>query len=942
MRNQYLSIIALLFSTLNGYTQSVELTPSCGTPNTQVEIFFDAKNTPLQNANKVYAHAGVVTVNTSEPKGSDWKYVKGNWGQDNGLGEMTRVEGSTTQWKLTLSPTLRAYFGVPASEEIYWLALVFRNANGTAQTSPDIFIRVGSFIHITSPEQKEVFIEQGSNITFTVKACPDVDELRIETDEGNGFQLLKVASGNVNTLDAVFTPGSTGVIKIRVTATTGTEQKIIEREFNIFIKAESVIAEIPKGTKPGINYYPDDDTKITLVLETPVPKDFVFVAGDFNNWTADPNYFMKQTPDGKHFWLTIENLIPGKEYVFQYWVDGKIKIGDPYADKVADPWNDEFIPASTYPNLPDYNKREFGIATVLQTAQIPYTWSSGEANWVRPHPEHLIIYELLIRDFIGSRNYKDLADTLSYFKRLGVNAIELMPIMEFEGNLSWGYNPSYFFAPDKFYGSKNDLKRFIDLAHQNGIAVILDIALNHAFGQNPMVQMYWDSQNNRPAANNPWFNPIAKHPFNVGYDFNHESPYTKAFVDSVTRYWIRGFHIDGYRFDLSKGFSQRETFGNVNFWSSYDQSRIDIWNNISKRIWDLDPNAIIILEHFADINEEMVLGNMGMYLWKNLNHDYREVLKGNTNQPISNDALKKIFVSYSESHDEERTAYDMLSFGTSSADYNIRAEKIFLNRAKMGAAFLFTLPGPKMLWQFQEFGYDKSINHCPNGTNSPDCRLDNKPLVWGQGSLNYYENDERQKLFKTFAGIFKLVNQHIEVFKSGNTTWTNTGAARRINITHPDMDVTIIGNFGTTAQNISPEFSKAGIWYDYFSGASINVSAPNATVRLAAGEFNIFTTKLLDAPGAELITSLEPGEKTQYVQLYPNPVNNRLTASMERTLPAEQIQIFDMQGKKILVSYDQINDTKVEIETSYLTQGFYIIKINTGKQVITKKFQKTN
>ena len=57
-----------------------------------------------------------------------------------------------------------------------------------------------------------------------------------------------------------------------------------------------------------------------------------------------------------------------------------------------------------------------------------------------------------------------------------------MPFNEFEGNDSWGYNPDFYFAPDKYYGPKNTLKEFIDSCHSKGIAVIMDIALNHSFG----------------------------------------------------------------------------------------------------------------------------------------------------------------------------------------------------------------------------------------------------------------------------------------------------------------------------------------------------------------------------------------------------------------------------------------------------------------------------
>ena len=139
--------------------------------------------------------------------------------------------------------------------------------------------------------------------------------------------------------------------------------------------------------------------------------------------------------------------------------------------------------------------------------------------------------------------------------------------------------------------------------------------------------------------------------------------------------------------------------------------------------------------------------------------DFREVMKGNTSQAIGN-ALAKTHVSYMESHDEERVTFDMQTNGKNSTAYNIKDISISLDRMKMAAAFLYTLPGSKMLWQFQELGYDKSINTCSDGTVKDNCRLDNKPLVWGSGSLSYFTDTERQKVFETFASINKLVNNN--------------------------------------------------------------------------------------------------------------------------------------------------------------------------------------
>ncbi len=209
-----------------------------------------------------------------------------------------------------------------------------------------------------------------------------------------------------------------------------------------------------------------------------------------------------------------------------------------------------------------------GIATVLQTAQQPYSWQIND--FTPPAVEDMVVYELLIRDFTALHSYQSLSDTINYFKRLGVNVIELMPVSEFEGNISWGgYNPNYYFAPDKYYGPKNTLKTFIDLCHANGIAVVLDIVLNHSFGTSPpYVMLYWDKINKRPSANSPFYNPIAKHDFNVGYDFNHESQATKAFTKRVVNFWITEYKIDGFRFDLSKGFTQKNTLGNTAAWGA--------------------------------------------------------------------------------------------------------------------------------------------------------------------------------------------------------------------------------------------------------------------------------------------------------------------------------------------------------------------------------------
>jgi 1,4-alpha-glucan branching enzyme len=196
--------------------------------------------------------------------------------------------------------------------------------------------------------------------------------------------------------------------------------------------------------------------------------------------------------DGDFFWLEINGLTSGQPYLFQYYIDGKLKIADPYTDQIADPWNDQYITSTTYPDLPAYPEgKTEGIASVLQPGQEQYQWET--TDFQVPDKNKLVIYEMLVRDFDENHSYQSVIDRLDYLEDLNINVLELMPVNEFEGNSSWGYNPSFYFAPDKYYGPKNDLKKLVDECHKRGIAVVIDMVLNHSYGQSPLAQMYWDN-----------------------------------------------------------------------------------------------------------------------------------------------------------------------------------------------------------------------------------------------------------------------------------------------------------------------------------------------------------------------------------------------------------------------------------------------------------------
>ena len=740
------------------------------------------------------------------------------------------------------------FYGAPTGKPIMGLTMVFNNGSWNNEGKDfansgckDFFVPlnyvVGLFVQITEPSSSSFFTLLNDTISVIAEAN---NSTTIELYHDNIF----ISSTNDSILNDTIIVTEPGEHWIKVVAKNGEDSVADTASYRV--RESNQIAELPAGLKEGINYM--DTSGVTLVLLAP-EKEFVYIIGDFNDWRIENKYLMNQTPDGEYFWIEIDSLIKGKEYVYQYLVEGEIRIGDPYAEKVLDPSNDPWINEQTYPGLISYPVgKTTDIATVFQTDQDTFQWSV--TDFTPPDVEDMVIYELLIRDFTALHTYQSLIDTLSYLIDLGINVIELMPVNEFEGNLSWGYNPSYYFAPDKYYGPASDLMRFIDTCHYHGIAVLLDMVLNHSFGQSPMVKMYWDPENQQPAANSPWFNRVATHNFNVGYDMNHESTYTQKFFVNVVRFWLEKYNVDGFRFDLSKGFCQKNTLGDVEEWGKYDAARIHTWKSYADSIWKINPETLVILEHFAENSEETELASYGMLVWGNSNYNYARAGMGwnySGKSDFSWGSYKTRgfsephLVTYMESHDEERQLKEILTWGNNTnPNYIIRKNlSLSLVRAELSAAFFFTIPGPKMIWQFEELGYDYSINY--------DCRTCEKPIRW-----DYFDQPERQRLYQSFSELIKL-KKDFEAFSSTDFTIDVSDTLKTIHIEHPSMDVVIAGNFDAWPRTIDPVFTKTGIWYDYFSGDSLDVTNVHTPLNFDISEYRIYTSVKLPAP--EIITA---------------------------------------------------------------------------------------
>ncbi len=917
--------LLLFCSTFSLFGQVIVTTPMFPADKDSVTILFDAAkgNAELKDVPPpIYAHTGVITDKSTSP--GDWKYVVAGWSENIPKAQMTPLGNNL--YELKINPSIRNFYGVPSNEEILKMAFVFRNSNGSKvgrnEDGGDIFADVYpsvTSVNIVLPSNKELYLRQSDTIIISA-VSPLADSLKII----HHTEIHKAVAGKY-IYDTILADnfGQNWMKRwIKVIAENDTASAA--DSFFYTVIPSSPVASLPPDISDGINYL--DEYSAILCLYAPGKK-HAFLLGDFNDWKIDSTYYMNITPDGKRFWIQLGNLIPKKEYIFQYLVNGSIQIGDPYADKVSD-WNDAYISSTTYPGLMPYpSGKASGVATYLQTDQDPYPWKS--ISFTPPAITDLVIYELLIRDFTSRHDFPSLIDTLDYLKNLGINAIELMPIMEFEGNISWGYNPDFSFAVDKYYGTKNGLKQFVEAAHSKGIAVILDIVCNHHFGLSPLVQLYWDGSGQRPAADNPWFNQIPRHPYNVGYDFNHESPATKSYMERLVKYWLQEYRVDGYRFDLSKGFTQKNSYpDNVSLWGQYDGNRISILKNYCNVIHSVKPEAYVILEHFADNTEEKELSANDMLLWGNMNGPYGQAAMGynsNNTSDLSWASYKKRgwtqpnLIAYMESHDEERLMFKNIKYGNSTQPpYNPKDTTTALKRMELDANFFFSIPGPKMIWQFGELGYDYSINY-PSGTS--DSRLSPKPIRW-----DYYNQWRRHYTQQIFASLIHL-KKNQAAFRTTDFTLDVGTAVKRIQLRHSSMDATILGNFDIIDRDIVPNFTKSGVWYEYFTGDSLNVVSTIDPLPFHAGEYRLYTTLRLPKP---VFTSVDdhPGivSKKNAVQVYPNPSDGIFYFEFNLDKPGlARLCIYNLYGQKIGIIFSE-----------HLGQGKHLFQWN-GQDGVSRK-----
>jgi len=508
-------------------------------------------------------------------------------------------------------------------------------------------------------------------------------------------------------------------------------------------------------------------------------------------------------------------------------------------------------------------------------------------------------------------------------------------------------------ALDKYYGTEDKFKEFIDVCHQNGIAVILDVALNHAFGRNPLVRMWMNDPDNdgwgEPSSENPYFNETPRHSYNVGSDFNHQSSLTQEYTKRVVKHWIEDFKVDGFRWDLTKGFTQNCSGSDEGCTNSYQQDRVDILKTYADYSWSLDAEHYVIFEHLGEQNEEKEWANYrlsegkGIMMWGKMTDPYSQLLMGySSNSNINGIGHKSRsqfngprLIGYPESHDEERIMYRAVNFGNSAvSSHNVKDLNTALSRMSAIGAVSLTIPGPKMIWHFADLGMQNSIFTCRNGSvNTEDdatagnCKLDTKPQP--QWDNNWLTQSNRKKIYDDWARINELkINER--VFE-GDYTMSSGTLTPRIDIFNTDIptselrNVVVLANFDVVSKTVNTNFPIAGTWIDLMDKTN-NTTYSATTITLQPGEFKMFGNQ-------ESTLSTEDVLFDNNFAIYPNPTSKSFSISKEVT----EISVFDITGKEV----KKFNKKNIETNIYYisnLNKGIYFVRIqDKSNNTQTKK-----
>ncbi|HEY4088641.1 MAG TPA: malto-oligosyltrehalose trehalohydrolase [Bryobacteraceae bacterium] len=255
----------------------------------------------------------------------------------------------------------------------------------------------------------------------------------------------------------------------------------------------------------------------------------------------------------------VEEADPGTDYAFS--LDGGKPLPDPRS-----PW------------------QPYGVHGASRTVDhSAFQWTAR--SWQPPPLSSAIIYELHIGAFTPGGTFESAIDRLRYLKDLGITHVEIMPVAEFPGERGWGYDGVDLFAPHHAYGGPDGLKKFVDAAHREGLAVILDVVYNHLGPDGNYLGHF-----------GPYFTQLHHTPWGEAVNLDGAgSTEVRRFLCDNALMWLRDYHFDGLRLDAIHAI--------------FDSSAIHFLAQLSREVEDLEATTgrhfFLIAE--SDLNDPRVV-----------------------------------------------------------------------------------------------------------------------------------------------------------------------------------------------------------------------------------------------------------------------------------------------------------------------------------------------
>ncbi len=396
---------------------------------------------------------------------------------------------------------------------------------------------------------------------------------------------------------------------------------------------------------------------------------------------------------------------PGR-YVYRYQIDSS-RVGR--LDWIIDPC-----------------AREFGVGklSAFTLGYQPYAWSASEATWRTRALSDLVLYELNVAELGG--NLERTRELMAYLGDLGINAIEVMPLSNVAASVDWGYLPIGYFGVDERFGRRSDFQQLVDVAHQHGIAVIVDAVYGHTGVDFP----YFDAYTRLGYRENPFMGPFAKDYFgDFGKSTDFGRQLTRDYFFTVNHHWLSVYHVDGFRYDcvpnywdgpLGVGYASL-TYETYQLTKDKVAAGEPYWSR-----FDGGPGEGLRLHQIAEQlegPEEVLRTTYSNGTWQNRTFDAAKAVAAGDRghlpelglslglfgypdeETVNGDRIPKSALQYIENHDHERF---LCNFGLRNPDQ--AGNSLFLegdrDRWYMLQPYLIALlmsKGIPMLWQGQEF-----------------------------------------------------------------------------------------------------------------------------------------------------------------------------------------------------------------------------------------------